>query len=107
MPDDPRDNDVLWRLRHALAGIGLALLLSVPLAALAGRWIGDLLADSYALRTALYCGLLLYLLVGAAVLFTRVARHETRSLSLRRVLLWLASLWLWPLLLLRKRRAVG
>ena len=29
------ENDPLWRLRHALAGVGLALLLSVPIAAVA------------------------------------------------------------------------
>jgi hypothetical protein len=37
------------------------------------------------------------------VLFIKVAQHETRPLSLGRVLKWLASLWLWPLLLLGRR----
>lgn len=100
------DNDPLWRLRHALAGLGLALLLSVPLAALAGRWLGDWLADDYGTRVAVYGALLLYVVVGAVVLFVRVAQHETRPLSAGRVLRWLASLWLWPLLLWpRGRRA--
>ena len=38
---------------------------------------------------------------GAGVLFAKVARHETRPLTARRFGLWLASLWLWPLLILR------
>lgn len=99
MQDDP-----LWRLRHALAGMALALLLSVLIAALLGRWIGDAIADSYGLRAGLYSGLLLYVLVGAVLLFLRVAQHETRPLTAGRVGVWLASLWLWPLLLARKRR---
>jgi predicted MFS family arabinose efflux permease len=99
MQDDP-----LWRLRHALAGMALALLLSVGLAALLGRLLGDLIADSYGLRVALYAALLVYVLIGAALLFVRVAQHETRPLSAGRLLLWLASLWLWPGLLLGRRR---
>ena len=97
-------DDPLYRLRHAIAGVTLALLLSVLLAALLGRLLGDAFGDSYALRAGLYAGLLLYVVVGAAVLFTRVATHEKRPLSGGRVLLWLASLWLWPLLLVARGR---
>lgn len=97
------DRDPLWQLRHALAGLGLALLLSVPLAALAGRLLGGLWADSYEARVAVYSVLLLYVIVGAVVLFLRVARHETRPVGAGRVLLWLASLWAWPLLWLLTR----
>lgn len=99
MQDDP-----LWRLRHALAGMAMALLLSVLMAALLGRVLGDLIADSYGLRVALYSTLLLYVIVGAGLLFVRVAQHETRPLNAGRLLLWLASLWLWPALLLGRRR---
>lgn len=97
-------NDPLWKLRHALAGMAIALLLSVFVAALLGRVVGDLIADSYGLRAGLYAGLLLYVVVGAAMLFMRVAQHETRPLSVTRIFTWLASLWLWPLLLLRRDR---
>ena len=45
------------------------------------------------------------LVVGAAVLFAKVARHETRPLGAGRVVLWLASLWLWPALLLGRKAA--
>ena len=98
------DNDPLWRLRHALAGLALALLLSVLLAALAGRLLGDALGDTlgsaYGTRVTVYGLLLLYVVIGAVVLFIKVAQHERLPLTAGRVLTWLASLWLWPLLLL-------
>jgi MFS family permease len=100
-------NDPLWRLRHALAGVALALLAAVLLAALAARLLGDLIGDSYGLRVAIYGGLLLYVVAGAGVLFVKVAQHETRPLSAGRVGKWLASLWLWPLLLAARRTAGG
>ena len=97
-------NDPLWKLRHALLGVGLALLLAVLTAALAGAWLGDLVAGSYHARVAAYGALLLYVLVGAGVLFAKVARHETRPVSAQRVFLWWLSLWAWPALLLAGRR---
>ena len=93
------DNDPLWKLRHALAGLAVALLLSVLLAALAGAFLGDLVGGTYAYRVAAYGALLLYVVIGAGVLFAKVLKHETRPLSARRVVLWTASLWLWPALL--------
>jgi hypothetical protein len=102
---NPGENDPLWRLRHALAGVGLALLGSVFLAAWAGSALGDALGDSYGARVAAYSGLLLYVLVGAAVLFIKLARYETRPVSLGRVGLWLLSLWVWPALLAVGRRS--
>lgn len=99
LPDDP-----LYRLRHALAGLTIAVALSVPLAAMAGSALAVLFGDSYETRVAIYGVLLLHVIVGAGVLFARVARHETRALSVGRVLLWLVSLWLWPLLFLMRSR---
>lgn len=97
-------NDPLWNLRHALAGVAIALLLSVLLAALAGRVVGDALGGDYGTRVTVYGVLMLYVVAGAVVLFVKVAQHETRALSAGRVVLWLASLWLWPLLLAARRR---
>jgi hypothetical protein len=97
-------NDPLWKMRHALAGVGLALLLSVLLSALAGRLLGDVVGGDYGTRVTVYSLLLLYVVVGAGVLFVKVAQHETRALSPGRVLTWLASLWLWPLLLLAGKK---
>jgi len=99
------ENDPLWKLRHALAGVGLAVLLSVPVAALLGSLIGDALGGTYAWRAGIYTGLLVYVVTGAVVLFIKVARHETQRLSAQRLTLWVASLWLWPLLLASRRRS--
>lgn len=93
------ENDPLWRLRHALAGLLLALVLSVVLAS----WLGATLADAvvgptYRDRVIVYGVLLLHVVAGAVVLFIRVARHETRPLTVGRLGVWVASLWLWPLL---------
>jgi hypothetical protein len=103
-----KELDPLWRMRHALIGMGLALLASVFVAAFAGRLLGELFGDSYNTRLTIYLVLLLYVIVGAVVLFIRVAQHETQPVSTGRVLRWLLSLWLWPaLLLLTRRRPPG
>ena len=99
------DNDPLWKLRHGLAGLAVALLFSVLLAALAGAALGDLFGSTYGHRVLAYGVLLLHVVVGAGVLFAKVLRHETKPLSAARVAKWVASLWLWPLLLLSGRRA--
>ncbi len=98
------EQDPLWKLRHALAGVGLALLISVLMSAMAGAALGDAFGGDYGSRVAAYGVLLLYVVVGAGVMFAKVARHETRPLSLQRVALWTASLWLWPALLLSAPR---
>ncbi len=93
-------NDPLWNMRHALAGVGIAVLISVPVAAFAGSTLARLWGDDYSTRVTLYGILLLYVVIGAFVLFAKVARYETQPLSAGRVLRWLTSLWVWPLLLL-------
>jgi hypothetical protein len=99
-----QDNDPLWKLRHALAGVGIALVLAVFASALLGRWVGDLLGGDYGTRVLVYGLALLYVVVGAGVLFAKVARHEARALSFSRVATWFVSLWVWPLLLLGASR---
>lgn len=98
------ENDPLWKLRHALVGVGLAVLLSVPIAAVLGSVIGDAVGGTYAWRAGTYTALLAYVVTGAVVLFIKVARHETQRLSAQRLALWVASLWLWPLLLAARGR---
>ncbi len=98
----PLENDPIWKLRHALLGISLALAVSVPLAAWLGAFIADCFADSYSARVACFAALLAYVLAGAVMLFVKVAQYETRALSARRFGLWMASLWTWPLLLARR-----
>jgi uncharacterized membrane protein YeaQ/YmgE (transglycosylase-associated protein family) len=95
--------DPLYKLRHALAGMALALLLAIVAASLVGRMLGDWFGGGYGARTAVYVVLLMYAVVGACVLFVKVAQHETRPLSVQRVALWFASLWVWPLLLFSRK----
>jgi hypothetical protein len=97
--------DPLWKLRHALAGVAIALLLALLTAALAGRVVGDLFGGGYGMRSGVYAALLLYVVIGAGVLFAKVAQHETRPLSAGRVALWFASLWVWPLLFVGRKKA--
>jgi hypothetical protein len=87
--------------------MAIALLLSVLIAALLGRLLGDLFGDSYGLRVAIYAALVAYVVAGTVVLFAKVAQHETRPLTARRLALWLASLWLWPGLLLAAKKPPG
>ena len=101
------DNDPLWKLRHALAGLGLSLLLSIPVAAVIGSALGDALGGTYGWRVGVYALLLAHVVAGAVVLFVKVARHETRPITLPRLLKWLASLWLWPVLLVAARASRG
>jgi hypothetical protein len=43
----------------------------------------------------------LWVLVGAVVVFMLTRHAETATLSIKRVLLWTASIWLWPVFALR------
>jgi hypothetical protein len=89
---DPEDQDPLIRYGAPLAAVLLAVVLSIMVAALtAGQFEGD-----YSTRAAIYTGLVLWVLVGAAVMFILAHRSEGGRLSPGRVLLWTATIWLWP-----------
>jgi len=98
------ENDPLWKMRHALIGLVLALLLSVLIAAGIGRLVGDVSGGDYGTRLTVYLVLLAYVVAGTVVLFIKVARHETQPVNPGRVLKWVLSLWLWPLLLFLRAR---
>ena len=69
-------NDPLWNMRHAIAGVAAAVFLSVPIAAMLGSALGDWVGQSYGWRAGLYSGLLLYVVVGAGVLFGFFAARQ-------------------------------
>jgi hypothetical protein len=95
MHDDP-----LMKFIAPLAGVVLAVVLSVLVAAtVAGNLDGD-----YETRAWIYSGCVLWVIAGAIAVFAVTHRGETRPLSPLRVLLWTASIWLWPLILLRVSR---
>ena len=96
MPED----DPLNRYGLPLASAILAVVLSVLVAAmLAGQIEGE-----YQTRALVYGGFVMWVLVGAVVVFVLAHRGEAGRLSIVRVLLWAASIWLWPLFLLLRRR---
>ena len=59
------------------------------------------LGGDYSTRAWIYTIAVLWVLVGAVVVFMLAHRGETKTLSVGRVLLWTASIWLWPALALR------
>lgn len=99
MPNDP-----LKQYGVPLAGVLIAVVLSVLVAAMVAGQIGD----TYQTRTFIYAGFVLWVLVGAAVMFVIAHRGEgdrSTRLTIARVLLWAASIWLWPVFLLLNRRS--
>jgi membrane protease YdiL (CAAX protease family) len=85
--------DPLARYSKPLAAVLIAVLISVPIAA----FIGGALPFEYTGRALAYLGLVLYVIVGAFIVF-RLVRDAEQSLAPARVLKWTVSLWLWPLL---------
>jgi hypothetical protein len=100
MPPSDSD-DPLLKYGSTLAAVLIAVVLSVMLAAtVAGHLDGD-----YRMRAAAYAALVIWVLIGAVVVFLLAHKGETARLTVGRVLLWTASIWLWPaLLLLRASR---
>ena len=96
MPED----DPLTRYGPPLAGVILALVLSILVAAM----IAGQIEGAYQTRALVYAGFVLWVVLGAAVVFVIAHRGEAGRLSLARVLLWAASMWLWPVFLLLRRR---
>jgi general stress protein CsbA len=91
------DDDPLLKFISPLAGVVLAVLLSVMVSATVAGQIGD----DYATRAWIYTIAVVWVLAGAVVIFMLAHRGETRTLSIGRVLLWTASIWLWPVFALR------
>jgi putative Ca2+/H+ antiporter (TMEM165/GDT1 family) len=93
------DNDPLVRLMRPLLGVLAATFINVLIAAL----IGGALPFEYSGRAWSYTALVLYVIVGAVMIFRLTAEAE-RDFSVARVVKWALSIWLWPLLLLASRR---
>jgi len=95
------EDDPLIRYGLPLASVILAVVLSVLVAAmLAGQIDGE-----YQTRALVYAGFVLWTLLGAVIVFVLAHRGEAGRLSIVRVLLWTASIWLWPVFLLLRRRS--
>ena len=96
MPED----DPLTRYGPPLAGVILAVVLSILVAAM----VAGQIEGAYQTRALVYAGFVLWVVLGAAVVFVLAHRGEAGRLSIARVLLWAASIWLWPAFLLLRRR---
>lgn len=96
MPED----DPLVRIGAPLASVIIAFVFSVLLAAMLAGQVGD----TYEKRALVYAGFVLWILLGAAVVFMIAHRGEAGRVSVSRIFLWAASIWLWPLFLLLRRR---
>ncbi|MDZ7652147.1 MAG: hypothetical protein U5L03_06070 [Burkholderiaceae bacterium] len=88
------NDDPLIRLMRPLLGVLAATFINVVVAAL----IGGAMPLEYTGRAWTYTGLVLYVIVGAVVVFRLTAEAE-REFSPARVLKWALSIWLWPALL--------
>jgi hypothetical protein len=98
------NDDPLTRYGPPLVGVILAVVLSILVAAM----VAGQLEGAYEKRALVYAGFVLWVLLGAAVVFILAHRGEAGRLSIARVLLWAASIWLWPVfVLLRRRRSNG
>jgi putative Ca2+/H+ antiporter (TMEM165/GDT1 family) len=95
----PNGQDPLLKFLGPLAAVLIALAISVFIAAM----IGGAMPFEYTGRALVYLGVLLYVIVGAVVMFRVAAAGESQGLSFDRVGKWVLSIWFWPLLLLARR----
>ncbi len=92
-------DDPLTRIARPLAGVLIAVVISMLVAAM----IGGALPLDYAGRAWAYTGLMCYVIAGAVVVFRLAAGGETQPLTPARIVKWTLSLWAWPALLLARR----
>jgi len=93
-------NDPLLKIARPLAGVLIAVVLSMLIAAM----IGGAMPLDYSGRAWVYTGFMCYVIAGAVVVFKLAAGGETQALTPARILKWTLSLWVWPALLLGQRR---
>lgn len=89
------NNQVPSFLGNALVGACCAILISVPLSA----YFASFLGDTYLVRVWVYSGFLMWVIAGAMTIFFRTYKGEKNQLSIRFIVLWFFSVWLWPLLI--------
>src|SRR3974390_1591866 len=99
----PGGKDPLERVGGVLVAAVLAFVLSVPIAAIFASQV----SGTYRYRAFAYLGMVLWVLVGVILLVRATFRSETGTFSLGSVAKWIVSIWLWPLLLVARRRPHG
>lgn len=84
-----------------LAGVCLAIVVSVPLSACLASFCGD----TYNMRVTVYGGLLLWIVIGAVSVFFLSQNSQRCALNFRWFFLWFISTWLWPIPVLMALRS--
>jgi len=69
---------------------------------LVAAMIGGAMPFEYRVRAWIYTAIVLWVLVGAFVVFRLAAEGERAALTPARILKWTISLWIWPVFLLRR-----
>lgn len=100
MPQQPKRPFEEQFFGPALIGACLAVVLSVPAAAFVAAAVGD----TYEVRATVYGLFLGWAFIGAICIFIRTFRAERKPVTIGRIALWFASVWLWPLLLLLPKK---
>jgi len=75
-----------------LAGACICVMASLPFCGLAAVLFGE----TYSARLYIYCGSLLWAVLGAILVFWMTRKSE-QVLGLRWFFLWFVSVWLWPI----------
>ncbi len=97
--EGPKGRDSLERMGGVLVAVLLAFVLSVLLAAL----IASQVPGNYSARANAYLGLVAWILVGSVLLFRATVQAASGRFTVRGLAMWMISIWLWPLLLVRRR----
>jgi hypothetical protein len=97
--EGPKGRVSLERLGGVLVAVLLAFVLSVLLAAL----IASQVPGNYSARAYAYLGLVAWILVGSVLLFRTTVQAASGPFTVGRLAVWIISIWLWPLLLVRRR----
>ena len=87
-----------------MGGTLVALLLAVVLSVILCAWLASLVPGSYRTRAVTYLVLMAWVVIGGALLFRATLQGESGSFTLGRLGKWMISIWLWPLLLIGRRR---
>lgn len=62
--------------------------------------IGVMCGDTYRQRATIYCVLLLWSCCGAITIYF-CTQKESGKITVKKLILWIIALWLWPIFLLR------
>jgi hypothetical protein len=86
-----------------MGGVLVAVLLAFVLSVLLAALIASQVPGNYSARAYAYLGLVAWVLVGSVLLFRATVHAASGPFTVRGLAMWMISIWLWPLLLVRRR----